>query len=75
MNNFNKRNIRKNILNEFEDNKTNNINLNMDDIHKIKYMIQNLSNEEINNMPISVFKEMKELYEIIYKKFLKNNCI
>ena len=75
LNNFNKRNIRKNILNEFEDNKNNNINLNMDDIHKIKYMIQNLSNEEINNMPISVFKEMKELYEVIYKKFLKNNCI
>ena len=73
--NFNNRNPSKNLFNGFEDNKNNNNNLNMDDIHKIKYMIQNLSNEEIRNMPNSVFKEMKDLYELIYKKFLKNSCI
>ena len=33
------------------------------------------SNREINNLPISIFKEMKELYDLIYMKFLKDNCI
>ena len=74
-NNYNKTNKRKNFLTELENNKSNNCNLNMNDIHKVKYMIQNLSTDEINNMPISVFKEMKDLYDLIYRKFLKNNLI
>ena len=74
-NDYNKINKRKNFLTEFENNKSNNQNLNMKDIHKVKYMIQNLSTDEINNMPISVFKEMKDLYDLIYRKFLKNNLI
>ena len=74
-NNFNKRNGRKNYFDEFENNKSANYNINLDDIHRIKYKIQNLSNREINNLPISIFKEMKELYDLIYMKFLKDNCI
>ena len=74
-NNFNKRNRRKNYFEEFENNKSTNYKINLDDIHKIKYTIQNLSNREINNLPISIFKEMKELYDLIYMKFLKDNCI
>ena len=74
-NNFNKRNRRKNYFEEFENNKSTNYKINLDDIHKIKYTIQNLSNREINNLPISIFKEMKELYDLIYIKFLKDNCI
>ena len=74
-NNFNKRNRRKNYFEEFENNKSTNYKINLDDIHKIKYTIQTLSNREINNLPISIFKEMKELYDLIYMKFLKDNCI
>ena len=74
-NNFNKGITRKHLLDEIESHKSNNINLNMDDIHKLKYVIQNLSNAEINSMPISVFKEMKDLYDLIFRKFLKNNYI
>ena len=78
-NNYNKGNLRRNFFNEFENNKINNVNLsinvNMEEIRKVKYMIQNLSSEEINSMPMSVFKEMKDLYDLIYRKFLKNNCI
>ena len=58
-----------------KNNKSTNYKINLDDIHKIKYTIQNLSNREINNLPISIFKEMKELYDLIYIKFLKDNCI
>ena len=64
-NNYNKATVRKNIFNELENNKSYNTNLNMDEINKVKYMIQHLSSEEINNMPISVFKEMKDLYDLI----------
>ena len=74
-NNYNKATVKKNIFNELENNKSYNTNLNMDEINKVKYMIQHLSNEEINNMPISVFKEMKDLYDLIYQKFLRNNFI
>ena len=76
-NSFNKGNKRKNYIFEFENNNNNSINsnINVNDIHRIKYMIQNLSSNEINNLPISVFKEMKELYDLIYMKFLKNNYI
>ena len=74
-NNYNKGNKRKKFLIKLEINKSNNCNLNMSEIHKIKYIIQNLSTDEINNMPISVFKEMKDLYDLIYRKFLKNNLI
>ena len=75
-NSFNKGNKRKNYIFEFENNNNSiNSNINMNDIHRIKYMIQNLSSNEINNLPISVFKEMKELYDLIYMKFLKNNYI
>ena len=74
-NSFNKGNKRKNYIFEFENNNSINSNINMNDIHRIKYMIQNLSSNEINNLPISVFKEMKELYDLIYMKFLKNNYI
>ena len=75
-NSFNKGNKRKNYIFEFENNNNSiNFNINMNDIHRIKYMIQNLSSNEINNLPISVFKEMKELYDLIYMKFLKNNYI
>ena len=74
-NSFNKGNKRKNYIFEFENNNSINSNINMNDIHRIKYMIQNLSSNEINNLPISVFKEMKELYDLIYTKFLKNNYI
>ena len=75
-NSFNKGNKRKNYIFEFENN-NNSINskINVNDIHRIKYMIQNLSSNEINNLPISVFKEMKELYDLIYMKFLKNNYV
>ena len=74
-NNFNKGNLRKNFLNVLENNKSSNSSLNMNDIQKVKYMIQNLSNDEIKNMPISVFKEMKDLYDLIFRKFIKNNYI
>ena len=74
-NSFNKGNKRKNYIFEFENNNSINSNINVNDIHRIKYMIQNLSSNEINNLPISVFKEMKELYDLIYMKFLKNNYI
>ena len=74
-NSFNKGNKRKNYIFEFENNNSINSNINMNDIHRIKYMIQNLSSNEINNLPISVFKEMKELYDLIYMKFLKNNYV
>ena len=75
-NSFNKGNKRKNYIFEFENNNNSiNSNININDIHRIKYMIQNLSSNEINNLPISVFKEMKELYDLIYMKFLKNNYI
>ncbi len=75
-NSFNKGNKRKNYIFEFENNNNSiNSNINVNDIHRIKYMIQNLSSNEINNLPISVFKEMKELYDLIYMKFLKNNYI
>ena len=75
-NSFNKGNKRKNYIFEFENNNNSiNSNINVNDIHRIKYMIQNLSSNEINNLPISVFKEMKELYDLIYMKFLKDNCI
>ena len=76
-NSFNKGNKRKNYIFEFENNNNNSINsnINVNDIHRIKYMIQNLSSNEINNLPISVFKEMKELYDLIYMKFLKNNYV
>ncbi len=75
-NSFNKGNKRKNYIFEFENNNNSiNSNINMNDIHHIKYTIQNLSSNEINNLPISVFKEMKELYDLIYMKFLKNNYI
>ena len=73
-NSFNKGNKRKNYIFEFENNNNSiNSNINVNDIHRIKYMIQNLSSQQINNLPISVFKEMKELYDLIYMKFLKNN--
>ena len=75
-NSFNKGNKRKNYIFECENNNNSiNSNINVNDIHRIKYMIQNLSSNEINNLPISVFKEMKELYDLIYMKFLKNNYI
>ena len=74
-NSFNKGNKRKNYIFEFENNNSINSNINVNDIHRIKYMIQNLSSNEINNLPISVFKEMKELYDLIYMKFLKNNYV
>ena len=75
-NSFNKGNKRKNYIFEFENNNNSiNSNINVNDIHRIKYMIQNLSSNEINNLPISVFKEMKELYDLIYMKFLKNNYV
>ena len=75
-NSFNKGNKRKNYIFEFENNNNSiNSNINVNDIHRIKYKIQNLSSNEINNLPISVFKEMKELYDLIYMKFLKNNYI
>jgi len=74
-NNFNKGIMRKNILNNLENNKSSNSSLNMKDIQNVKYMIQNLSNDEIKNMPISVFREMKDLYDLIFRKFLKNNYI
>ena len=72
-NNFNKGNKRKNFFSEVENNNSTNCDINLNDIHRIKYMIQNLSIQQINNLPISVFKEMKELYDLIYMKFLKNN--
>ena len=72
-NNFNKGNKRKNFFSEVENNNSTNCDINLNDIHRIKYMIQNLSSQQINNLPISVFKEMKELYDLIYMKFLKNN--
>jgi len=74
-NSFNKGNKRKNYIFEFENDNSINSNINMNDIHHIKYMIQNLSSNEINNFTISVFKEIKELYDLIYMKFLKNNYI
>ena len=74
-NNFNKGIMRKNLFDEIENNKNNNSNLNMNDIHKVKIMIHNLSDEEIKNMPISVFKEMRDLYDLIFRKFLKYSCI
>ena len=75
-NSFNKGNKRKNYIFECENNNNSiNSNINVNDIHRIKYMIQNLSSNEINNLPISVFKEMKELYDLIYMKFLKNNYV
>ena len=74
-NNFNKENVRKNYFSEIENDKRNSYDLNMNDIHKVKYMIQNLSSDQINNLPISVFREMKDLYDLIYRKFLKNNFI
>ena len=75
-NSFNKGNKRKNYIFECKNNNNSiNSNINVNDIHRIKYMIQNLSSNEINNLPISVFKEMKELYDLIYMKFLKNNYV
>ena len=74
-NNFNKENVRKNYFSEIENDKRNSYDLNMNDIHKVKYMIQNLSSDQINNLPISVFREMKDLYDLIYRKFLQNNFI
>ena len=58
-------------LNSFENDKNNNLIYN--DIRNLKYSIQNLSNEDINNLPLSVYKEIKELYNLLYIKFFKNN--
>ena len=58
-------------LNTFENDKNNNLIYN--DIRNLKYSIQNMSNEDINNLPLSVYKEIKELYNLLYIKFFKNN--
>ena len=61
----------KNTSNNHESIKNNSFILN--DIHILKNNIQNLSNEEINNLPFSVYKEIEDLYYLIYIKFFKNN--
>ena len=71
--NYYKHNQRKKFIKNFENEKSYNFDLN--EIHKVKYMIQNLSNNDINNMPIVVFREMKDLYDLINKKFFMNNEI
>ena len=69
LSNFNFNYSNKNNLNLYD----NNINSIYKDILQLKYNIQNLSNEDINNFPISVYKEIKELYNLLYIKFFKNN--
>jgi len=63
-------NYNKNSFNDYE-NKNNYLILN--DIHNLKYTLQNLSNEDINNIPFSIYKEIEELYYLINLKFFKNN--
>ena len=54
LSNFNY-NYNKNSFNDYE-NKNNYLILN--DIHNLKYTLQNLSNEDINNLPFSIYKEI-----------------
>ena len=55
----------------FENAKNNNLNYN--DINRLKYSIQNLSEEDINKLPMTIYNEVKDLYYLIYIKFFKNN--
>ena len=69
LSNFNYFNHNTNSLNSYD--KINNSIYK--EISQLKYSIQNLSNEDINNLPFSVYKEIKELYNLLYIKFFKNN--
>lgn len=71
LSNFDFNNSNKYSLNIYDNNKNNNSVFN--DISKVKFYIQNLSNDDINNLPFSAYKEIKELYNLIYIKFFKNN--
>jgi len=77
--NFEKNSIVSNLNNKslsnfnYNTNKNSFNNMILNDIHSLKYTIQNLSNEDINNLPFSVYKEIEELYYLIYLKFFKNN--
>ena len=51
----------------------NNNNMIFNDIKNLKYFIRNLSNEDINNLPFSFYKEIQDLYNLMYIKFFKNN--
>ena len=66
-------NINNNSFNSYKssfgiiENKKNNF-LNYKDINRLKYNIKNLSDDEINNLPITLYNELKELYDLLYIK-------
>lgn len=68
---FDFNNSNKYSLNIYDNRKNNNSAF--DDINKVKFYIKNLSNDDINNLPFSVYKEIKELYDLMHIKFFKNN--
>jgi hypothetical protein len=80
---FNYYNSNINYLNTFDNNNNNNcanynnyVNNNnslCNEIHHINSIIRNLTTQEINNLPLSTYKEIKELYNLLYIKFFNDN--
>ena len=68
--NYNSINSNYNYSKTFEN--VNNNNLNYNDINRLKYSIQNLSEEDINKLPMAIYNEVKDLYYLIHIKFFKN---
>ena len=68
--NYNSFNSNNNYSKTFETWKNNSLNYN--DINRLKYTIQNLSDEDINKLPLTIYNEVKDLYYLIYIKFFKN---
>ncbi len=68
--NINSINSNYNYSRTFENVKNNNLNYN--DISRLKNSIQNLSEEDINKLPMTIYNEIKDLYYLIHIKFFKN---
>ena len=71
--NLNKNNYQQNYsineqINVNKSNLKNKNNISFNEIHTFKQYLQNLSKEELNNLPYNIKSELKDIFNILYQK-------
>ena len=71
--NLNKNNYQQNYnineqMNSNKNNLNNKNNISYNEIHAFKQYLQNLSKEEMYNLPYNVKSELKDIFNILYQK-------